>query len=54
MFCVSTIFLTPDLRVKPYSVVILQKSDLAVNYVHRTFSAYTRFLPPPDFSLLVT
>ena len=48
----SSYFLNPDLRLKPCcSMVNIWNSDIAVNDVHWTFSATTRFLLTKDFPL---
>ena len=51
IFCGHHICLNPDLRLTPYLVVVIWNPDLAVNGVHWTFSATTRFLHKPDFPL---
>ena len=52
MFGVGNIFVNPDLRLKPYSGVIIWNSDLLVNDVHWAISATTSVLLTPDFPLL--
>ena len=52
MFCGYHIFLNSDLRLKPWSVVIIWNSDLAVKIGYWMFSATTRFVRTPDFPLL--
>ena len=49
MFCGHHIFLNPDLRLQPCSVVIFWNSDLAVNEVYSTVRGTTRVLRTPDF-----
>ena len=44
MFCGNHIFQNPDWGLQPCFVVVIWNQDLAVNDVHWTFSATTRFL----------
>ena len=43
-------FLNPNFKWKPVHVIKIWNPDLAVKDVHKTLSAYTRFIPTPDFS----